>query len=61
MFELDLNNFTWKAKTSWRGDNFFVNAGSYVLQDKIYVLRSREIGTPGQGVMDFWTFAPFAF
>jgi hypothetical protein len=61
VFELDLNTLTWKSKTSWRGDNFFVNAGAYTLQNKIYVLRSKEIGSPGAGVMDFWTFSPFSF
>lgn len=61
VFELNLNDFTWKSKTSWRGDNSFVNAGAYLLQDKIYVLRSREFGSPGAGLMDFWTFEPFSF
>lgn len=58
IWELDLNSFEWTPKVNFPGTTFAHNAGVFIYNDEIYILRSGEMGTPNLTRMEFWKFDP---
>lgn len=60
MWELNLTNFNWAEKNRFPGSSVVRNAGIYVHEGLIYMLRSAEVQI--QGVpSEFWVFDPNGF
>ena len=60
MMELDMKTKTWKTKNPIPGLAASLNAGAFVYQDQLYLLRTPEKTVPG-APMEFYRFEPDGF
>ncbi|HMQ06126.1 MAG TPA: IPT/TIG domain-containing protein [Saprospiraceae bacterium] len=58
IWELDLETMKWTPKVNFPGSTFAHNAGIFVEDGIIYILRSGETNTPALTRMELWKFDP---